>query len=159
MFYFIEKCPLYNYAEDNSLSISTPTADEVLSNLKHDCEISLRWYKQNGMEANPNKFQYLISSPYAVDNMELKLEIDENITLAPEPFVKLLGMYIDNRLTFTDRVSSCCNKAARQLNAVSRISKYLDLNYKKWYSGVLCWAISHIALSSGTSAANRITVK
>ena len=56
MFYFIEKCSLYNYADDNSLSISAPTADEVLLNLKHDCEISLRCYKQNGMEANQNKF-------------------------------------------------------------------------------------------------------
>ena len=131
MFYFIEKCSLYNYAADNSLSISAPTADEVLLNLKHDCEISLRWYKQNGMEANPNKFQFLISSPHTAENMELKLKIDENITLAPEPFVKLLGIYIDSRLTFTDHVSSCCNKAARQLNALSRISKYLDLNCRK----------------------------
>ena len=131
MFYFIEKCSLYNYADDNSQSISAPIADEVLLNLKHDCEISLRWYKQNGMEANPNKFQFLISSPYTAENMELKLKIDENITLAPEPFVKLLGIYIDSRLTFTDHVSSCCNKAARQLNALSRISKYLDLNCRK----------------------------
>ena len=90
MFYFIEKCSLYNYADDNSLSISAPTVDEVVLNLKHDCEISLRWYKQNGMEANPNKFQFLISSPYTAENMELKLKIDENITLALEPFVKLL---------------------------------------------------------------------
>ena len=131
MFYFIEKCSLYNYADDNSLSISAPTADEVLLNLKHDCEISLRWYKQNGMEANPNEFQFLISSPHTAENMELKLKIDENITLAPESFVKLLGIYIDSRLTFTDHVSSCCNKAARQLNALSRISKYLDLNCRK----------------------------
>ena len=110
MFYFIEKCSLYNYADDNSLSISAPTAEEVLLNLKHACEISLRWYKQNGMEANPNKFQFLISSPYTAENMELKLIIDENITLAPEPFVKLLGIHIDSCLTFTDHVSSCCNK-------------------------------------------------
>ena len=131
MFYLIEKCSLYNYADDNSQLISAPIADEVLLNLKHDCEISLRWYKQNGMEANPNKFQFLISSPYTAENMELKLKIDENITLAPEPFVKLLGIYIDSRLTFTDHVSSCCNKAARQLNALSRTSKYLDLNCRK----------------------------
>ena len=136
-----------------------PTADEVLLNLKHDCDISLLWYKQNGMEANPNKFQFLISSPYTAENMELKLKIDKNITLAPAPFVKLLGIYIDSRLTFTDHVSSCCNKAARQLNALSRISKYLDLNCRKLISGVLYWAISHIVLSSGIPAANRIIAK
>ena len=61
MSYFIEKCSLYNYADDKSLSISALTADEVLSDLKYDCEISLRWFKQNGMETNPNKFQFLTS--------------------------------------------------------------------------------------------------
>ena len=110
MFYFIEKCSLYNYADDNSVSVLAPTADEVLSNLKHDCEISLRWNKLNGIEANPNKFHFLISSPYTIENMELKLTIDDNITLAPEPFVKLLGIYIDSRFTVTGHVSSCCNK-------------------------------------------------
>ena len=34
MFYFIGKYSLYNYADDNPLSISAPTAEEVLSNLK-----------------------------------------------------------------------------------------------------------------------------
>ena len=43
----------------------------------------------------------------------------------------LLGINIDGRLTFTDHISSCCNKTARQLNALSRISKYLDLKGRK----------------------------
>ena len=116
---------MYDYADDNKLSISAPTADEVLLNLKHNCEIPLRWYKQNGMEANPNKFQFFISSPYTAENMELKLKIDENITHAPEPFVKLLGIYIDSRLTFNDHVSSCCNKAARQLNELEYPSTWI----------------------------------
>ena len=61
----------------------------------------------------------------------MELEIDENITVGSELFVKLLGIYIDNCLTFTDHISSYCNKAARQLNALSRKSNYLDLNSKK----------------------------
>ena len=32
MFYFMEKCSLYNYADDNSLSNSASSVDEVLSN-------------------------------------------------------------------------------------------------------------------------------
>ena len=70
MLYFIEKCSLYDYADGNSLSIAVPIAGEVLSNLKHDCEISLCWYRQEGMEANPKKIQFLIFSPYTVENTE-----------------------------------------------------------------------------------------
>ena len=35
------------------------------------------------METNPNKFQFLISSPYSVENMEL--ETEENTTNALDP--------------------------------------------------------------------------
>ena len=128
-FNFTEKCSLYNYADDNSLSNSAPTVDEVLSNLKHDCVISIRWFKNNGMEANPNKFQFFISSPCHPENIEFKTS--KNVTIISEPCVKALGVNIDNRLTFTEHVSSCCTKAARQLNAFSRISKNLDLKCRK----------------------------
>ena len=45
--------------------------------------------------------------------------------------VKALGVYIDNKFTFNQHVKQCCAKAARQLNAFSRISKFLNCNTKK----------------------------
>ena len=66
----------------------------------------------------------MILSPNAADDIELKL--DENTTLRSEKSVKALGVIIDNRLTFNDHISAGCLKAARQLNALARISKYLD---------------------------------
>ena len=47
-----------------------------------------------------------------------------------EKSVKALGVIIDNRLTFSDHLSAYCLKAARQHNALSRISKYLDPKFK-----------------------------
>ena len=133
MFYSIENCSLYNYADDNSISNSAPTVEELLSNLNQDCWISaLRWYQLNGMEANRNKLQFLISSPTKIENIELKM--DENSTITSEPFVKALDIYIDNRLTVADHIRSSCAKAAKQLNALSRISKFFDLKCKKMIS-------------------------
>ena len=58
MFYFMEKCSLYNYADDNSLSNSAPSVDEVLSNLKHDCVISLRRFKTIVWKQIPMNFSF-----------------------------------------------------------------------------------------------------
>ena len=124
LFLFVEKCTLYNYTDDNSMSYSSSTLPGVLSSLHNDCKIAVGWFGNNGMKANPKKFQFMILSPNPTDDRELKL--DENIILKPEKSVKALGVIIDNRLTFTDHVSACCLKAARQLNALARISKYLD---------------------------------
>ena len=38
---------------------------------------------------------------------------------------------VDCRLTFTDHNSSCCNKAAKQVNTRSRLSKTLHLTRRK----------------------------
>ena len=46
--------------------------------------------------------------------------------LRPEKSVEALGVIIDHCLTFSDHISTCCLKADRQLNALARISKYLD---------------------------------
>ena len=94
LFLFIEKCTLYNYADDNSMSHSSSTLQTVLSNLLIDCRIAVEWFSNNGMKANPNKFQFMILSPNSADDIELKL--DENTTLRSEKSVKALGVIIDN---------------------------------------------------------------
>ena len=129
MFYFIEKGVLYNFADDNSLLNIAPSLKELLSNLQHDSKICLKWYSDNGMAANPSKFQFMISS--SSNCSEVELQVNENVTIKSEPFVKALGVYIDNKLTFTEHVKRTCVKAARQLNALSRISKHLNVSAKK----------------------------
>ena len=106
------------------MSHSSSTLQTVLSNLLIDCRIAVEWFSNNGMKANPNKFQLMISSPNSADNIQLKW--DENTTLRSEKSVKALGVIIENRLTVSDHISACRLKAARQLNALARISKYLD---------------------------------
>ena len=129
LFYFIERGSLYNFADDNSLACIAPDISELKVNLKHDSSICINWFGKNGMEANPSKFQFMILSSQPIE--QVQIEIDENITITSEPFVKALGVYIDNRLTFSEHVKRSSLKAARQLNALSRISKFLNYNARK----------------------------
>ena len=48
-------------------------------------------------------------------------------SLKPVSSVKLLGVQIDERLTFDDHISALCAKASHQINALRRIVKYLTL--------------------------------
>ena len=59
------------------------------------------------------------------------LRLADNICISSEHVVKVLGVQIDDKLTFRDHISSICKKAARQLNAMARIAKYLDLDARK----------------------------
>ena len=127
MFHFVDKCSLYNYADDNSISTASPCVHDVVSNLKTDCNNIMEWFSVNGLQANPSKFQFMLLSSSDIDNSNISLCIDD-ITLKPEPHVKLLGVFLDDKLSFSQHVSISCTKAARQLNALARISRYLNIS-------------------------------
>ena len=48
------------------------------------------------------------------------------MVISPEERVKLLGIHFDGKLNFDHHISMICSKASRHINAISRISKYLD---------------------------------
>ena len=52
MFSFLKSCNFYNYTDDNFVSRSSPDVNIILSKLKIDCQISLKWFDDNGMKAN-----------------------------------------------------------------------------------------------------------
>ena len=49
-------------------------------------------------------------------------------SLKPVSCVKLLGVKIDERLTFDDHISALCAKASHQIRALRRIVKYLTMD-------------------------------
>ena len=126
---FIEKCKWYNYADDNSLDSSSDDLLEALRNLKRNGRNAIDWLTKNGMQANPDKFHFMLLSPSPVDKQVL--ELCDGTTLISEAAVTVLGVTIDDNLSFNEHISACCTKAARQLNALARIAKYLDVRSRR----------------------------
>ena len=52
------------------------------------------------------------------------IEINGNKTETTNS-VNLLGIHIDNKLTFDDHIFTLCNKSSMQLNAIGRLKRYL----------------------------------
>ena len=46
------------------------------------------------------------------------------------PFVKLLGVYLDEKLNFSHHIKYMSNKWSRQLNAIARLSRKLSRECK-----------------------------
>ena len=62
----------------------------------------------------------------------LELNVDANIQIAKVSIKsssskKLLGVTIDNKLTFDSHVEGICQKGSRKLNALARLVNYMDL--------------------------------
>ena len=87
------------------------------------CDIALKWFADTQMQANPNKFQGIIFSRNVIASKDYVLSVSEKDVECSKN-VKLLGVDIDNKLTFTTHVQNICKKASRQVNVLSRM-KYL----------------------------------
>ena len=122
IFYFIKKCSLYNFAEDNTVSYAHKQVTVLKTVIESETQTTLDWFDDNQMQANPGKFQAIVGGKKTFSEIK-SCSVADN-TIACEETVKLLGV-LDYQLIFNDQVSRICKKVSRQLNVLQRISKFL----------------------------------
>ena len=84
-------------------------------------------YKMNYMQANPEKFQLII---FDKERQPRTLQLNQNVTIQSVSNVKLVGVNIDVELNFNHHLALLCNKACRQINALSRLSNVPNVDTK-----------------------------
>ncbi len=114
-----------NYADDNTLCAISKFLQDTIQKLVTDGDTAIDWFTENDMQANPTKFQFMTTS---INNVVLTLR---GATIEQDDCVKLLGVNIDRKLDFRFHVSEVIRKCARQLNALRRQSKLLNVQAKK----------------------------
>ena len=128
LFYVIVKAKLFNYADDNTLNAIGENPEKVREVLAADAERALKWFEINLMKANPEKFQCIISNQHNLETLPALVVM--NVEIQVSLYVNLLGVLIDNRLTFNDHVDSVVRKTSRQVNALCRLGRYLSTERK-----------------------------
>ena len=123
IFYFIVKCILYNYADDNTLSFIHKDFTILKSVLEQESNNLISWFFNNFMKANPDKFQAICIGKRAHDNIEsfqigqTNIKCEENVTL--------YCINIDFMLKFDNHVAEICKKASKQLAVLKRLGSIL----------------------------------
>jgi hypothetical protein len=136
-FLFVKDSTLYNYADDNTVSICDNDIDVVTKTLENDSMELINWFSLNLMKANPDKFQATaIGKKTKSQNLSFNLSGNKIVC---EDDVKLLGVTIDSDLNFDNHISEMCKKASRQLNILKRIGKYMNRlgSLTSYYSFIL----------------------
>ena len=122
LFLFLERTNICNFADDNTIYRCDSVLEIILEDLQHDMKILLNWFKINSMKPNPKKFQFMILGKGS--RLPVILNIN-NIKIRESQKVILLGLTIDNCLTFKDHIDTLCRNASYKLHALRRIRKYL----------------------------------
>ena len=82
------------------------------------------------MMDNPYKFQAIVVKRNSNMKDSHSLNLNQEV-INSENCVKLLGVEIDNKLSFEKYISTLVKKASNQLNAISRIQKFMGFKEKE----------------------------
>ena len=119
----LENSEIYNFADNNTISSISKEKEALLTTLEKDSEKAIDWFRRTNMIVNPEKFQSMILQSAGNSDVHT-IEIDGN-KIETTNSVDLLGIHIDNKLTFDDHIFTLYNKAPMQLNAIGPLNRYL----------------------------------
>ena len=129
IFYFIDESKLANYADDTSAYVAKYGIFPVLHALKSETSIVLKWFKTNEMKSNSDKCHMIVAEnehrPAYISNSFIYLE-EEKELLQNEKIVKLLGILIDDKMTFEQHIKTLLKKGNQKLHALMRVAKYMS---------------------------------
>ena len=86
----------------------------------------MEWVKNNGLKANPDKFHLLLNET----DKKCCIEI-ENFKIFNGNCKKVLGISIDNSLSFDNHVTELCRQASQKLHALSRIAHFMNIKQRR----------------------------
>ena len=120
---FIQNVDVCNYADDTTIYTCDKNLRNITHRLEHDCSVALKWFSDNFMKLNADKCHLLVLGQRSDDPVTVRIGNSEVVNSSEE---KLLGVQIDNKLSFGNHVSKLCQKASNKLYALARISPYMD---------------------------------
>ena len=114
---FILIASVYNFADDHNLSNIAKTVDSLKQTLESECKLAIKWFHENKMIVNPDKFKAIVLDKRKLSNTEVKFILtSEQIQAVPS--VDILGISIDDKLNLNLHIDKICMKSANQLNAL-----------------------------------------
>ena len=120
---------VYNYADDNTLCYIGNDIDEIKRHFQVDCNMAMKWFNENGMKANAEKFQLMFLNRN-MSYSEQSLEFHDCVIRATSR-INILGIEFDDKIKFESHIDEICNQTSKQVNALKRMKHHLDKQCKK----------------------------
>ena len=131
LFFIVGNSNLYNYADDNTLSMADTNIETITSTLNNDIINVYNWFKNNHLSLNEDKCQFFIIERPGTSRNEIAEINIHNKAIYETKKGKLLGITFDKNINMNDHIKSICKKASNKLYALARISTYLNEHKRK----------------------------
>lgn len=116
------------YADDTTIFCSDNHLDSLIYKLNHDADSIVTWCRQNKLQINATKSQFVIfSSKHRIYSGSPSLTFASN-TLYPTDSVMFLGVTLDKHLKFDEHVSSLTKKTAYGIRILIKVRNFFHMN-------------------------------
>ena len=133
-----------NFAEDTTIYACDTSIEAVIITLESDLHRMLQWFNDNGMKANPSKFQIMFLGQEDMSKLCLNIT---GLLIPSSKQVKFLGVNIDNSLKFDAHIKELCRKVNQKVHAFGRLRPVLgEQKAKLLFNSVIMSNFSHCPL-------------
>ena len=116
------------YADDHQIYEVGDNILEVNSNLNLKAEKASQWYESNLLKGNLSKYQTMaIGNTHGGDEICVNVKGYDIETLSS---LKLLGVTIDNKLNFSEHITTACKKASQRTGVLLRLKNLVPTSAK-----------------------------
>ena len=114
IFYFAKECYMFNYADDNYISVNYKELKLVHDALEEESKVMVEWFNSNSLPANPCKFQgILFKGAKKVNDFHVYVE---GTWIEFQSEIDVLGVCIGDYMNFNSHVNTVCKKAGKQVS-------------------------------------------
>ena len=98
-----------------------------------------KWYKDNFLKGNYEKYNLMLlgRKNKNEDSPSINVKIDEQV-IKSSPDLKLLGVTLDDELSFSTHISDICKKASKKVGVLVRLRNMIPREAKlQWYKSAI----------------------
>jgi hypothetical protein len=134
--FFLKESHEFIYADDANLTAADKDIERMERALSNDTNAVAKWCSENDMVLNAKKCSSILIASRQRLSHASNSSLNININKEPIPSVKqtkLLGVHLDNNLTWTEQIKHIHNKISSNLYLLKQIKAYLTIEDRKLF--------------------------
>ena len=124
------------YADDAAILVSASNLETLQTRIEKILQQVQEWYTSNGLLINPSKTEYMVLGKGNIMEINVK-EGDNNIPIQSKKHLKVLGVTIDQRLSWNEHVTTIKKKTTNAIRNIARTSAILPLKSRQMLTEAL----------------------
>ena len=153
-----EHCSSDLYADDTTVHTKDSSVNNIEHNIMYDLKNAIEWSKPNKMQLHYGKTTCMLVGTRQRLNMSHKLNIQaNNICIQNVSKQKLLGIYIDENLTWSSHIDYLCSHISTKISLLRNLSKYVPVKVlKMFYQSYILPCIDYGSITWGSASSSNI---